>query len=125
MKGVNTKLLDAIKERERRALSATWASRQLSPSAIRDRRVAASDEQLVPWVRKILPQLGVSHASRSFGGFRRNDADRRPPKSIVTNLIYPLPEPGRPFPGADTDTILVWNLHVIESNPSPLIGLYA
>lgn len=101
--------------RERLALSATWASWDKTTAAtIKARRMREwTTGDSAP---HILPRV-IGHAGNVFGPLRRTARDSQPPQSVVTELHFPNPEPGRPFPGAGPEAILAWNVLVLSRDP--------
>jgi hypothetical protein len=54
-----------------------------------------------------LPLMG--RAEISFGGLPRTDADRKAPRAVVTEAVFPLRHPGRPGENATEAEIKAWN----------------
>lgn len=114
----NTDIEKAVMERARRErlkLSATWRSdMKTSPAAVKERRLRADDTTLMS--TEILPTIRLGHNYNSLGRIERRARDSVPPSSVVTDIAYPPPAPGRPFPGAPEAQIIAWNLKMLAMN---------
>lgn len=99
------------------ALSATWRSEQkTAPAEVKARRMRATDENLLPGIAHH-PSLGLSHAGNSFGGLTRRARDSVPPREIVTEQVFPNPQPDRPGQNASSAQIRTWNLRMLALEP--------
>lgn len=98
--------------KRRRDLGMTWNSGfQTKAGEIKQRWLHGNDEQN-RFVDSMQPR-GNRTISISF---RRTDADRRPPRSVVTAQFCGDPKPGRPLAGATLEEIRAYNLKIIASH---------
>ncbi|AKU43600.1 hypothetical protein CPT_Seuss74 [Caulobacter phage Seuss] len=90
----------------------TWNSGfQTKAGEIKQRWLKGNDEQN-RFVDSMQPR-----APRTISiEFRRNDADRRQPTSVVTAQFCGDPKPGRPLAGASKEEILAYNLMIIRGH---------
>lgn len=55
------------------------------------------------------PIMMVALARNVRPRFARDHIDRRPVRAVVTDQLFPPPEPGRPMPGCAVAEIMAWN----------------